>query len=76
MRPKSSKDVKTLAWSPDGHFLALGGSGLTILETQSGNEVFKQSHLVQVTSLAWAPDGKSIVLGSADGRIQILAFEE
>ena len=68
--------VAALAFSPDGHTLAVascnperqGSSVLQLLAFPSGQEIKQWTgHAGQVTSLAFAPAGDRLVSGSTDG---------
>ena len=64
----------SLAFSPDGHRLALGlwNGAIQFLDTDSG--VLLQTlegHKSNVTSVAFSPNGKKLASGSSDGTIRL-----
>lgn len=73
----------SLAFSPDGKILALGGHGnprargdfgtqTTFLDTATGNELRRcTGHTARVSNLAFAPDGKTVVSAGYDHTIRI-----
>ena len=65
--------VYTLAWSPDGHYLASGGADdkveiWTIPSSQPGMSV--ETNAAKTTELAWSPDG-SYLASLDDGVIDL-----
>src|SRR5262249_18388858 len=67
----------TLAFSPDGRFLATGcgsegGGAVLVWEVLTGKEVRQfHGHYTWVTSLAFAPDSRSPACGGGDSMILI-----
>src|SRR5262249_38402553 len=64
--------VFSLAFSPDGNTLALGGSGSTIglWSRATGKELLRLAGLHRsVDALAFSPDGKTLAAGYYDDRI-------
>jgi WD40 repeat protein len=73
--------VNTLCWSPDGHFLAIGGSDhcCAIIETETFFLVHEIRWSGSVTSVAWnqrrlltGDEGRYLVIGSEDRSITIM----
>jgi WD40 repeat protein len=68
--------VKSLAFSPDGRFLAAGkmDEALLLFDVDKSQKVAFLDHLEglgQVTCVAFAPDGKKLLAGGYSGRIQV-----
>ncbi|NOT57750.1 MAG: WD40 repeat domain-containing protein [Deltaproteobacteria bacterium] len=64
----------SVAWSPDGNFVATGGNdgSIRIWDTKSGQEVrMLVGHRNAVRSVAWSPDGRWLASGSADNTVKM-----
>ena len=64
-----SKFLYSVAWSPDGKWLATGSGDNTakVWDAATGRELRTLSgHKEGVTSVAWSPDGKRVATGSWD----------
>ncbi|MFL5698564.1 MAG: protein kinase domain-containing protein [Ktedonobacteraceae bacterium] len=69
-----SDTVNTVAWSPDGSFIASGSSDETVhvWDAVTGDLFLTYSgHSKTVTTLAWSPDGMKIASGSLDGPVHV-----
>jgi len=70
-------DVESLAWSPDGKWLATASDDGTtkIWDAETGKDLqtvmVTVSHSVQVMSVAWSPDGRRFATGSSDKMVKI-----
>jgi WD40 repeat protein len=69
-----SGEVTSVAWSPDGKYIASGSSDMTlqVWDVTTDNHFFTfKGHVDKINTVAWSPDGKYIASGSADGIVQI-----
>lgn len=67
-------EIRRLAWSPDGRFLASPSSDHTvrIWDTETGRAIHVLTgHAGTVYCVAWSPDGRLLASGSADTTIRI-----
>ncbi|MDE7226925.1 MAG: caspase family protein [Treponemataceae bacterium] len=69
-----SDSVYSVAWSPDGKYIASGSGdkSIKIWDAATGKELRTlEGHLKDVYSVAWSPDGKHIASGSDDHTAKI-----
>ena len=68
-----SSGVSTLAWSPDGKYIASGDENGIVLvwDVTAGDTIYTYNSQSEVASVAWSPDGKRIVCGLYDSTIHI-----
>ncbi|WP_201370549.1 WD40 repeat domain-containing protein [Ktedonobacter robiniae] len=59
-----------IAWSPNGKYLASGGSGVHIWNARNG-KLLSSFPTFAGTVVAWSPDNKRIAVGGDYGKIQI-----
>ena len=68
-------DVRSVVFSPDGRYLAVGtdgGSSVQLIDTSSWQVIRTfEGHTLAVTSVAFSPDGKILASGSDDGTIKL-----
>lgn len=58
------KSILTLAWSPDGHYLACGGWTDTVSIWDMKNfTLVKELDVVASSAITWSPDGKFLATG-------------
>jgi eukaryotic-like serine/threonine-protein kinase len=63
----------TVAWSPDGRKLALGGmqpGSLVVCDTDLKRLLAYNGHTGAISSLAWSPDGRTVASASYDTTVQ------
>ncbi|HSS49998.1 MAG TPA: caspase family protein [Thermoanaerobaculia bacterium] len=67
------QDLDTVALSPDGRFVAAGGSGrrASIWDTSTGQRVTSISSDAPLTAITFASDGKRMALGGSDGSLAV-----
>lgn len=76
---KGPVDVNSVAFSPDGHYIASGSCDDTIhlWDVSSGREVSKlKGHASEFDSVVFSPDGRYIAAGTEDGIICIWDVSE
>tara|TARA_B100000959_G_C14637323_1_gene482789 strand:- start:161 stop:580 length:420 start_codon:yes stop_codon:yes gene_type:complete len=66
--------VRSIAWSPDGHTLASGGydSSVRLWDVASREQMgVLEGHTDRVNSVAWSPDGHTLASGSRDDTVRL-----
>ncbi len=67
-------DIRDIALSPDGKYVASASNDTTvhIWETDKGERIFTyEGHKDEVSSVTWSPDGKRIASGCKDGTVHV-----
>jgi WD40 repeat protein/DNA-binding SARP family transcriptional activator len=70
----SERIVNSLAWSPDGGYIASGSGDGYIRLWQVGsaeNTLILKAHEQHITFLAWSPQGERLVSAGMDGRARV-----
>ena len=70
----NTSEVLTLAWSPDGKWIASGcvdGSVRVWDATTRRTQVTYYGHMSEVNTVAWSPDSRQVASGSSDGTVQL-----
>jgi WD40 repeat protein/energy-coupling factor transporter ATP-binding protein EcfA2 len=65
------KSVTSLAFSPDGKYIATGEEGQLRLWDPQGREGWKKDKIGVVSAVAFAPDATLVAAGSEDGYVRI-----
>ena len=65
--------VRTVAWSPNGKYIASGGAEnmIRVWEPFTGKNIDYKLYPKTVLTVAWSPDGESIVSGNDDSQVYI-----
>jgi len=66
------KEVKSVAFAPDGKTLATGSGDRTVTLWDTASGMMRRScsgHQASVTCVAFSPDGKCVLSGCSDGTI-------
>ena len=78
LRLKNASAVRSLAFSPDGNFLAIGlaksvrePSDTVWLYDIRGNSTYRSFGSSSVVALAWSPDGRQYAAGLDDGSVLV-----
>lgn len=63
----------SVAWSPDGRFIASGGSFTTLIwDVATWQPIYRlRGHADTIRAVDWFSDGRHLVTGSADGTVRI-----
>ena len=67
------QDLDTVGVTPDGRFVAAGGSGrsASVWDTATGQRINAISSEAPLTAIAFAPDGKRMAFGTSDGSLTL-----
>lgn len=67
LKLKDAKAVRSMAFSPDGRRLAVGGDNITLWDIESGAELRTlEWNLGSITSVAFSPDGRRLAAANGD----------
>ena len=69
-------NVRAVAWSPDGLYIASGSDDQTVRVWESRTGADQKSytgHEDSINCVAWSPDGRQIASGSSDKTVQVWA---
>lgn len=69
------QEVRTVAFSPDGRFIASGGEDMKVIlwDVKSGKKLsVTKAHKDEVVSIAFSPDGKRLVTGGWDNVVNVI----
>ena len=64
------RDIRSLAWSPDGERIAAVGAGMVVWET-NGQRVAALDVHEPLTAVAWSADGQRVAAGFGDGTLRL-----
>ncbi len=73
---KTDKPLKTLAYSPDGKFLAVGGDDgiLRVIESDTGKAKYTSpSRNARIEHVAYSPNGNMVALGDSNAQVAVYA---
>jgi WD40 repeat protein len=74
-QPRHTDDVWSVAWSPDGRWLASGSAGVNnyvlVWNVETGDSFLtvEQGHTDTVFGIAWSPDGYTLASASRDNTV-------
>jgi WD40 repeat protein len=74
-QPRHTDDVWSVAWSPDGRWLASGSAGINnyvlVWNVETGDSFLtvEQGHTDTVFGVAWSPDGYTLASASRDNTV-------
>ena len=75
MRVPMGEDLRAIAMSPDGRWVALGGKGLVVMDAASGQIAYDNPDIDTrgLTALAFSHDGQWLATGGSDREVLIFA---
>ncbi len=74
LKEERESGIRTIAWSPDGQYLATAGTDKTVVirDISSGVIVYAfHGHTDELWSVAWSPDSKYVASSGLDRTVQV-----
>ena len=68
-------ELTALAWSPDGHLLAVAGAQVLVWDRRGALRARDAGHEGTVRALRWSPTGDRLLIGGDDGQARIIGVQ-